>query len=145
GGRGSVPARAGEGRCPPHTPKPPPPTTAIKRTLLLGLPGAAVADEAGEELAGALAGRAEHDLARRPGLDYLPAVDEDDPVRGVECETDLVGRYQHRYSLGAELPHDAEHLLGGFRVQRGGRFVEEQRDGPQRQRPGYRDTLLLSS
>ncbi len=66
-------------------------------------------------------------------------------VRDVTGEAHFVRHDHHRFALFGQLLHDAQHFANEFRIQRGGRFVEQQHLGLHRQRAGDRDTLLLTA
>ncbi len=73
------------------------------------------------------------------------AVDEDDPVGCLTGKAHLVGHHQHGHALLRQRLHDAQHLAHHFRVQRGGRLVEEHDLRLQGQRTGDGDALLLAA
>ena len=66
-------------------------------------------------------------------------------VRDVTGEAHLVRHHHHRFALFGQLLHDAQHFANEFRVQRGGRFVEQQHLRFHRQRAGDGDALLLTA
>ena len=84
-------------------------------------------------------------LRRRTLLDDRALVHEDDRVGNFAGEPDLVGDDDQRAALAGQLPDDLEYLADQFRIQRGGRFVEQDDCRVQRQRPGDRHPLLLAT
>ncbi len=57
----------------------------------------------------------------------------------------LVGDHDHRHAAAGKVHHDVEDLVDHFRVQRGGRLVEQHDLRVHGQRPGDRDALLLAT
>ena len=70
---------------------------------------------------------------------------EHDPVGHLAGEADLVGHDDHGAALGGQRPHHAQHLAHEFRVERGGRLVEQHHVGLHRERPGDGGALLLAA
>ena len=56
-----------------------------------------------------------------------------------------MGDHHHGHALAGEIHHDVEHLGDHFRIERGGRLVEQHRNRVHRQRPGNGDALLLAA
>ena len=65
--------------------------------------------------------------------------------RRLPGEAHLVGDHHHGHAVGGELAHDGEHLADHFRVERGGRFVEQHELRMHGQRAGDRHPLLLAA
>ena len=84
-------------------------------------------------------------LRRRPRLEHHAAVDEQHLVGHLLGEPDLVGHDDHRPALLGQVLDHLQHLADELRVQRRGRLVEQHELGPQRQRAGDPDALLLAA
>lgn len=71
---------------------------------------------------------------------------EEGDLRSDRCgEADLMRHDQHRHAALREPAHHVQDLARQFRVERGGRLVEEHDAGIERQRAGDRHTLLLTA
>ena len=78
-------------------------------------------------------------------FDDLAAVHEHDPVCHASGKAHLVRDHHHRHAGLCQLLHYLEHLTDHFRVQGGGRLVEEHDLGLHRQRSRDRHPLLLAT
>jgi hypothetical protein len=65
------------------------------------------------------------EFLRHVRLDDLPAIHEHDAVGHLAGEAHFVAHHQHGHAVLGETDHGVEHLLDHFRVERGGRLVEQ--------------------
>ncbi len=91
------------------------------------------------------AGLAAPHLARRPLLDDLAAVDEDDAVGDLAGESDLVRHDDEGRAELGEVADHVEHFADEFGIDGARRFVEEQHLGLEREGAGDSDALLLTA
>src|SRR5581483_1138974 len=98
-----------------------------------------------EEQPGAVAFRVGDELLRRPALDDLAAVHQQDRVGDGAGEPHLVGDAEHGHAVARQLDHHVEHFLDHLRVERRGRLVEQHDLGLHAQRAGDRHALLLAA
>ena len=84
------------------------------------------------------------ELKRRRFFEHPALVEEDDPVRGLGREADLVGHHDHRRRAPCEVLHDVEDLADELGVERARRLVEEDDLRLHRERPGDPHPLLLA-
>ncbi|GAA2494466.1 hypothetical protein GCM10023100_10640 [Actinocorallia cavernae] len=96
-------------------------------------------EDLGEEVPGAGVLRVVQHLGGRALFDDPAAVDEDDPVGDLAGEADLMGDDDQGGAAGGEVLDDGEDLADEFRVERGGRLVEEDDAGAQREGAGDGD------
>jgi hypothetical protein len=85
-----------------------------------------------------------HDLLRRPDRKH-PAVEHEQSVEPFANALEIVRRHQHRQAVVDERAHHAAQRFFGFRIDAGGRFVEQQQLGLLRDRACDEDALLLSA
>src|SRR5471032_1053886 len=106
-----------------------------------------VLQDLGEEVLSPLGTGADvtEELFFRAVFNDLALIHEDHPVGHLACEAHFVGYAHHGHAFVGELHHYVEHFVDHFRVQRGGRFVEQHDDRVHRQRTGNRHTLLLTT
>ena len=76
-------------------------------------------------------------------LDDLPGVHQHHPVRNLPGKSHLVAHHHHGHAVEREADHGVEHLLDHFRIERGGRLVEQHDFRLHAQRPRDRHPLLL--
>src|SRR5688572_11263820 len=98
-----------------------------------------------EEQLGALRLRMVEELFRRVLLDDLAEIHEDDAVGDGAGEAHLVRDAQHGHAGARQLDHHLQHFLDHFRIERGGRLVEQHDLGVHAQRARDRDALLLAA
>src|SRR5215510_14845383 len=84
-------------------------------------------------------------LLRRPLLNDDPMIHEDHAVGSVARKTHLVTNHKHGYAAALELAHDVEHATDEFRIERGGRLIEQHHLGFERESASDRDPLLLAA
>ena len=83
---------------------------------------------------------------RRRGFEDFPFVHEDDAVGDGAREAHFVRDHQHGdAAVFRQFDHHVQHFFDHFRVERRGRFVEEQYFAVHAQGAGDGDTLLLSA
>jgi len=96
-----------------------------------------------KEALGAFLLRVAEDLVGWPLLDDQAVVHEDDAVGDVAGEADLVGHDDHGHAGFGKAADDGQHIADQFRVEGGGRFIEQHQAGRDGQRAGDGDALLL--
>src|SRR5215813_6304643 len=116
-----------------------------KRHWLRSAQRASLARELGNESAGAALARRVEDGRRRPLLDDLTLVHEDDAIGGLAREAQFVAYQEHGHPVGLEVAQDRQHGPHELGVERGGGLVEEYDLGAQRQCTRDRDALLLAA
>ena len=87
--------------------------------------------------------RVPQNLGRRARLDDDTLIHEDDLIADLAGKPQLVGNHDHGHTSFRKGLHHVQYLTDEFRVERGGRLVEEQQLGLHRQGAGNRDPLLL--
>lgn len=65
------------------------------------------------------------------------------PGSDLTGERHFVGHDDHRLARGGNGLNKLQHFTDFFRIQRGGRLIQQQNGGVNRQRPRNTDTLLL--
>ena len=96
-----------------------------------------------EELPRTRLARRTEDLLGRPLLEDHSVVEEAHALRDVAGEAHLVGRDQHRHSLGGELSDDRENLGHELGIERARYLVQQEEPWIHRERAHDRDPLLL--
>ena len=102
-------------------------------------------EDLGEERLGALVLGCVKNFRRRPAFHHCAQVHENDLVRHLPGEGQLVGDNNHCHALRSQVLHDLKHLANVLRVKCRGGFVEEHQLGLHGQGPGDGDALLLAA
>ncbi len=89
--------------------------------------------------------RRREDPIRRPLLEDLTVVQEEDARGDVAREAHLVGGDDHGHARCRQIAHDIEHLRHQLRVEGGGDLVQQQQGWLHGQRPHDRHALLLAA
>lgn len=85
------------------------------------------------------------ELLWRTLFDDDAAIEEQDVICCLTCESKFVGDNNHRPSLVCKLFDDEKHLADQLRIQRARRLVKQQQIGAQRQRSDDPYSLLLTA
>ena len=85
------------------------------------------------------------EFLRHVHLDDLALVHEHHAVGDLAGKTHLMGDHQHGHAVLGEADHGVEHLLDHFRIERGGRLVEQHDLRVHAERARDRDPLLLAA
>ena len=84
------------------------------------------------------------DVARRAQRKHA-AVQHEQPVEPIVDAIEVVRGHEHRHAAGHESAHDFTQLFFGFRIDAGGRLVEQQQLRFLCDRARYENSLLLSA
>ena len=80
-----------------------------------------------------------------PSSIFAAVVEKNHAVRNVGREMHLMRHDDHRHALARKLFHHLEHLTDQLRIERRGRFIEQDGLRIDRKRPRDADTLLLAA
>ena len=98
-----------------------------------------------QEVLGTIGLRIFEEIIRRALFENLAVGHEHDLVGHLAREAHLMGHAQHGHAFMGKFDHDIEHLIDHFRIERGGRLVEQHDLRLHGERSGDGHALLLAA